>query len=509
MDITWLFWLVVKSLALLLFAVLFLYIGREIIVYHNLSFFRKQGVKCHYIPFLGNVGLFIKKKGQHDQLATVRKFIEDSKDEPLVMINSNKMRMSTGFLLDENLIKEFLLKELDHCHKKQFFSHCNFGFFFENGEKLLEARASYSKFFNYDNLKQMMTLINKVLVDKLNDLTQTKLSPTEYRQFRVKDFMKEIFNHLVNSLVFGEQKQTLVDGIDLPQAIQEYVCGVFALNTQAKNILTLEYLHDYLILPESRYWLERGRKLEEAVWKIYQQRVQEGPRSVPNLLDLLIQRNQELKAEGKPELTKREIAGHFNLLQFAAADTSMETSTSSFMLMAKNESVKREFVKIVEAATSHKQKHDILDFEDLNRSDALDMYLNEFLRIGAPFAIIAPREFIKPTKIGKYEFRAGDRLMIPSSLINTFSKFHEHPLEFNPERFTKENLSKISKVGLGTFGFGKRTCVGKFLGELLVKTILVNFTRFMDFKLDPTYEESKIVTLAYGYEDPTLLARII
>lgn len=141
MDITWLFWLVAKLFGLLLFGIIALYIGREIIVYKNLMFFHKQGAKCIYVPIVGHPILFMKKKGPGDQLSKWCQILEENKDKPLIATNTTKTTMSSIFLLDENLIKELLVKEFDCCHKVQFFNHCNLGFFFENGQKMLEARA--------------------------------------------------------------------------------------------------------------------------------------------------------------------------------------------------------------------------------------------------------------------------------------------------------------------------------------------------------------------------------
>ena len=509
MDITWLFWLVAKLFGLLLFGIIALYLGREIIVYNNLLYFKKQGVKTVYIPFMGTTNLWRRSKGSHDQLATARQFFEDNKDEPLIMMNSNKMTMSSGFLLDESLIKELLVKEIDCFKKIEFMKHCNLGFFFHNGQEVLESRAIYSEFFNYENLKKMILLINKEILIALSDFTQNNLAKDKYTKVHLKTFLQEIFGNIVNSILFGEEEKNLINGESLPIVIQNYVKEVFSIIVSPINLLSLDYLHDEQILPKSRRMAQKRRELEEACWQLYTKRQQQGPKAVPNLLDLLVQRNARLRAEGNQVMTKSEIAGHFNLLQFAGSDTSLETSTSSFMLMSKQHNIQDSFRKIVEEKLNGKSKSDLLTYDDLSDCEELDQYINEFIRLCTPIPIIAPREFLKPLKLGKYQFRKGDRLLIPSSLLNTCSRYHTNPYEFDPSRFSPARLAGQSRVALGTFGFGKRTCVGKALGELIVKTTLVHFVRFVDIIPDPDYIEEKVFKLAYGYANPTVLMKAI
>jgi len=509
MDITWLFWLFFKLAFYLFVFILALYIGRELIVYHNLSYFKQQGVKCIYIPVLGGAGLFLKKKGQHNQLATMKKVFEDNKNEPLFMMNSSKMTKSTGYLLDEALVKEFFVKEIECAKKVEMIRHLNLGIFFTNGQKVTDARSAYGKLFNYDNLKKMLVPINKIIVERLKNFSESKLSKTEYTQVNIKDLMNGVLCEIVNSILFGEDEHHTFEGKDLPAAIEDMVQEFFQVSTNPINSLTFDYLHEWKIFPQSRSLLEKGKRLEDKCWEIYQKRLLEGPKSVPNVLDVLIEKNAEIKAEGRPEMTKKDISGHIIQMQFAGSDTSLETTASSMILIARDQALQENLRQVIENAIGSKPKDAILTFEELDASAELDQYCNEFHRLETPAPSTTPREFIKPTKLGNYNFRVGDRILIPISLMHTFSKYNENPEEFKPSRFTKENQAKTSRAAFLPFSLGRRNCIGKALGELLVKTTLVHYVRFFDVKADPAYTESKFTRLVYGYEDPTLLMRAL
>ena len=509
MDITWLFWLFFQLAFYFFIFILALYIGRELIVYHNLSFFKKQGVKCIYIPIIGVFGLMLKKKGQHDQMAEMKKVFEDNKNEPLFMMNSSKMTKSTGYLLDEALIKEFFVKEIECAKKVELIRHLNLGIFFTNGQKVTDARSAYGKLFNYDNLKKMLVPINKIIVERLKNFSESKLSKTEYTQVNIKDLMNEVICDIINSILFGEDEHHTFEGKDLPAAIEDMVHEFFHISSDPINALAFDYLHNFLLFPRSRRLLEKGKRLEDKCWEIYQKRLREGPKCFSNVLDVLIEKNAEMRAEGRPEMTKKEITGQIIMMQFAGSDTSLETTASSMILMARDQSVQENLRHVVDNAIGSKPKDAILTYEELDASAELDQYCNEFLRLGAPAPSTTPREFIKPTKLGNYNFRVGDRILVPVALMHTFSKYNESPYEFKPSRFTKENQAKTSRAAFIPFSLGRRNCVGKALGELLVKTLLVHCVRFFDVRADPAHTETKFVGLVYGYENPSVLMRAL
>ena len=498
----------VKTLGLLLIGVVILFVLRDLRTYYNLLYFKRQGIKVLFIPIVGVMKLFIMPKEAPDTMKKAREFFEANKNEPLIMINTIKTAKSTGFLLDDQLIREFLSKETDCSIKVKVLANVNMGFFFDNGEKMHKARAAYANFFHYENLKKMTSSISKIVEKNMVDFGKNHLSTEEWRKLDLKGLLNTLFSELVNCLLFGEEERHQLDGEDLPFVIKSYINDIFKINILPINTFALEYPHILGLLPESRACQAKYNKIEEMCGQLYENRLKTGPKETPNLLDLMVSRNKELKEEGKEILGKSEIVGDFIVLQFAGADTSIETSTTAIMILSKLKEEKEEFQKISDQIFEKKEKGAFLVYDDLNSSERLEDYIFEILRMGAPFQITSPREFIKPTKIGKYHFREGDRIMIPNGFIHQISLHWDNPLKFDPNRTKKENFSKIGKSAFMPFGMGKRICVGRSLGEILVKTVLLTFFNHFDIQQDKDHVERKSFSISYGYDDPSILAKI-
>ena len=504
-------WFLVVSVLALLLMVIVIHVVRDFICYRNLDFYRKQGIKCYYQPVLGILSKFIRAKGDWDQLENFRRHFEENKNEPLVMWNTNKITGSTGFILDEALIRELMIKESEHCGKVEYMKHVNFGFFFENGQSIIEARAIYSRFFHSENMRKITLKTGEIVnrrVEQLRKAHQDQLEKGEWVKLDLKKFIFEVFGDIVNSALFGEEEPNLILEEDLPMAIQKYIAELFGINTNVASMLSLDYLHELKILPQTRACLAKYQIIEDKVWEIYNKRLQTGPKPQPNLLDLLIERNKELEKEGKPQLTKRDVAGHMVVLQFAGADSSSETITNSIMIMSKNNEIQKDFLGVVDKVCQGLTESQVPTYEQYEHNEDLEEFNLEFLRLGAPFSILSPREFIKPAKIGKYEFRVGDRLMIPCGLMHTMSRYFDNPSKCDRSRMSAQNKSKIKKSAYMPFGLGRRQCLGKAVGEMSVKINLVNFFRYFTVKPDPEYQDNKVIKIAYGYVDPTVYVHL-
>ncbi len=502
-----LIWTLFKIVLLLVGVVISCYAIREFRVYLSVKYWRDQGAKVIYTPILGYGLIYAMRPESKDQLDYMMKVMEENKDQPLLAFNNSKTTNCSALLLDDELIREFFVKELDYTYKIEFFKHSNFGFFFENGQKVTEARANYAKFFNFENLSALSTIINQHLHQIMTSFKANRLPDEDFHRIDVKDVLKDCFAKVVNSIIFGENIEHKVDGKDLPVAIQDFMNKIFSVSLRPLNLLTLDYLHDLKIFSESRECEEYKHKIEDKCWEVYQSRIKSGPKSIPNLLDLLVAKNKENIAEGKPSMSKKEITGHFIVMQFAGIDTSMEITSSSIVQMSRDQKLQSEFYEIVHKMCVNKKSDEPFVEADIQENELLEQYANEFIRLNNPVATTSPRRFFKPCKIGKWQFRAGDSILVPVVTGHTFSKYWDRPYEFDHTRFSKENIAKIKKGSLLPFSMGKRNCIGKALGEIMVKSILANFTRQFETKEDPNFGNGKRLKLVYGYAQPTVLAK--
>jgi cytochrome P450 len=501
-------WTAAQYLGLLIFGIVFLYAARDLICYMNLEHFRKQGVKCIYVPVIGIIQFFTAEPGQLDDLSKFKRFLDENKDEPLVMFNSYRRMKPIGFLLDDGLIREFLVKETEHTIKVPFLKNINFGFFFHNGDDILEARATYSDFFNLDNLEAITTILSSKVQNKMIEFGRKYIQEgQEYQKLTIQQMAVNIFCEVVNSILFAQDEPQQFNGVPLSKAIQEHIVEAFGINKKFENILSLDILHEFKLHPHTRQTMKTGNSLEDLCWNLYQKRLAEGPKKNPNLLDMLVRLNKKRQEAGKPPLTKYEIAGHFNVLQFAGIDTSMQTSTAFIYFMANNPSLHKDFQGLADQIWQSKSPSRLLTLDELNANERFEDYISETFRLFAPFAVLSPREFIKPCTIGKYFFRPGDRLHLPSGLMHTWSRYFDNPNEFVPERMSKSNRSNIKRGSYCPFGNGRRICVGKSLGEIMVKLVTLSFFKYFEVVKDEEYVPRKTIVIGYNYLDPKVLVR--
>lgn len=72
-------------------------------------------------------------------------------------------------------------------------------------------------------------------------------------------------------------------------------------------------------------------------------------------------------------------------------------------------------------------------------------------------------------------------IIIPVDAIHNDPELYENPDEFNPERFSKENIAKRHKFAFLPFGEGPRKCIGLQFGELQTKTGIISLINKFKF----------------------------
>ena len=474
---------------------------RELFAYYNLNHYRKQGIKCYYWPVAGIDSQFVTRKTDPDALTRIRRFVEDNKEEPIVMFNQHRSVASTGFLLDPRLIKELILNEIEFSARSPAISKMNLGLFFDFSSNAKFHRAAYTQFFLFDNIKTMTSTLSESadLIFK----TFTKSIPTipdEKVKINLEEFLEGFYRILANRVLFDEEECYLSNGKSLTTEIENNLNEIGRIINSPSNLYTYGLLHDLGILPKTREYVRSLNRIEEEIHKIFLKRMETGPKSRLNLLDILISRYKEIEREGGVSMTKKEIAGDFIKFQVAAVTPCKIVAISSIMMLAENPNHEEEFSKIAKEAFGKMERaqRKNLEYED-TEVEGLDFYSKEFLRLGAPIGALVPKQFFKPCRVGKYTFRAGDSLILPNQIIHSVCSKWENPLEFDPSRWTSDRQASIEKTSYIPFGMGSRNCLGRSLGELSLKIVLLHFTKHFCIHADSSYVQKKIIEFNYGY----------
>lgn len=102
------------------------------------------------------------------------------------------------------------------------------------------------------------------------------------------------------------------------------------------------------------------REIEQRAWDAYQGRLESGSKKIINMLDLMIEHARQYPED--LEMTKHGIAGMFNLLQFAGADTSRNTSQNFIYYLSDKPELQK---KILEEVDSRIYNNPVVDYDIL------------------------------------------------------------------------------------------------------------------------------------------------
>ena len=182
-----------------------------------------------------------------------------------------------------------------------------------------------------------------------------------------------------------------------------------------------------------------------------------------NVLDLMIGHNFKAKNEGRLDdvLDKDEIIGNLNLTVLVGSDTSQVSSNIGLTYISENEDLGEKLYEIV--------KDD--DLYKILTNDVVHRTLKETLRVGHFMSGSLNRLFIKDCVINGINIKKGDMVQVVHGANFRRESWFPNSEKFDIDRHLPENASKLDKGNFIPFSLGKRSCVGKHMGEIMVKLI--------------------------------------
>ncbi len=238
-------------------------------------------------------------------------------------------------------------------------------------------------------------------------------------------------------------------------------------------------------------WLLRGpgspwhkmhtarRRLDEIVLAEIRRRRAGGAGSGHDVLSMLV----DAEDEDGSRLSDREIRDQLTTLLFAGHDTSTSTITFLTYELARNPEViagLREEAKRVLGGRAPST------VELAGGLPQLEMAVDETLRLYPP-AWIGPRRALRDFEFQGHEVRAGSYVAYCSWASHRLPDVWEEPDAFIPERFSRERKAHLPKGAYVPFGGGSRICIGKRLGQSMVKVVAALLLQRVQLRLSPGY----------------------
>ena len=111
--------------------------------------------------------------------------------------------------------------------------------------------------------------------------------------------------------------------------------------------------------------------------------------------------------------------------------------------------------------------------EHLPELPYVSQVVQELLRL-YPVGWMFPRMATKPTTIGGVPIKPGDPVLISPFLTHRLTSVWDRPLEFDPERFTRENSHGRHRYAYFPFGGGPHQCIGRHVFNVEAQMILAS-----------------------------------
>ena len=199
------------------------------------------------------------------------------------------------------------------------------------------------------------------------------------------------------------------------------------------------------------------------------------------------------------KLSHNEIIGNCIIFHVAGVDTSKSCLEFVIQHLARDKLCQKKFQDEILSKLS---SSDSSKYGTYAENETLTYFTKECLRIYGPVAAYFPRIATKDFKVGKYTIFKGTRYIgICSSFHHSDSYFkNSHKFDFDRFKDEKQSQERQKPGTMIPFGLGKRNCIGKYFGELMIQIVLVKLLEKFELENLPNYEVSAVMGLTYGID---------
>lgn len=141
-----------------------------------------------------------------------------------------------------------------------------------------------------------------------------------------------------------------------------------------------------------------------------------------------------------------------------------------------------------------------LTYETIQKMKYLDMVMSETLRKWPVAGIIdrvANKEITLKNIATDLHVKPGDSFWIPAYAIHRDPKYYPNPEQFDPDRFSENNIGQIHAGIYMPFGIGPRACIGSRFALMECKAIYYHL--LLKFRLEKCTKTQNPLRLGKGF----------
>ncbi|XP_043919907.1 cytochrome P450 26B1 [Protopterus annectens] len=324
-------------------------------------------------------------------------------------------------------------------------------------------RKIFSKVFSHEALESYLPKIQLVIQDTLREWSSNPEPICVYSEAQKLTFHMSI-RVLLGFCIADEEMNHMF------KSFLQFIDSLFSLPIDMP-------LSGYRKGIQAREALQKG--LEKAI----QDKIQNSQgKDYTDALDVLIESSKE---HGK-EMSMQEVKDATLEFIFAAFATTASSSTSLIMQLLKHPAV---LEKLRDELKSKGILHNgclcegVLNLETIMSLNYLDCVIKEVLRLFSPVSG-GYRVALQTFELDGYQIPKGWSVLYSIRDTHDTAPVFKEVEKFDPDRFSQERCEdKDGRFHYLPFGGGVRTCLGKQLGKLFLKTLAIELASTSQFEL--------------------------
>ncbi|XP_006135137.2 aromatase [Pelodiscus sinensis] len=324
------------------------------------------------------------------------------------------------------------------------------GIIFNNNPALWkEIRPFFTKALSGPGLVSMIAICvesTKVHLDRLDDVT------AGLENINVLNFMRQITLDTSNKLFLGIP----LDENALVLKIQNYFDAWQALLLKPDIFFKISWLY--------KKYEKSAKDLKDAIEILIEQKRQRLS-TAEKLKEPMDFASQLIFAQSRGDMTGDNVNQCVLEMMIAAPDTLSVTLFFMLVLIAEHPEVEEEMMKEIEAVIGDRD----IQSSDMPNLKVVENFIYESMRY-QPVVDLVMRKALQDDVIDGYPVKKGTNIIMNIGRMHKLD-FFPKPNEFSLKNFEKKVPSRYFQP----FGFGPRSCVGKFIAMVMMKAILVTF----------------------------------
>jgi len=242
---------------------------------------------------------------------------------------------------------------------------------------------------------------------------------------------------------------------------------------------------DWWPTAENRRKKRAIKEIEDIIHRVHRERLETG-KDRGDLFSQMVFAEDE---QGR--MSDKQLRDEAMTLIFAGHETTAHALTWAWYLLAKHPDKVAKMRE--ELASVLGDRH--AEVADLPNLPYLEMVVKESLRL-YPSVWAYARQAQRDLVIEGYEFKKGQAVTISHIAMGRNPKYYDNPLEFRPERWTREFERSLPRGAYVPFAGGPRVCLGKQFAMMEMRMILATLLQRIEPILTEGFEPDFVTELA-------------